>query len=46
VTIYTIGHSTRTIAEVAAILAAHGVVQLVDIRSTRRSRMLDASSVR
>ena len=38
VTIYTVGHSTRTIDELAALLRAHGVKLLVDIRSIRRSR--------
>lgn len=37
-TIYTVGHSTRTLAELVAILRAHGVTQLVDVRSIRRSR--------
>ena len=37
-TIFTIGHSTRSLDELAAILRAHGVRQLVDIRSIRRSR--------
>ncbi len=36
--IFTIGHSTRTVAELVAILRAHGVAELVDIRSIRRSR--------
>ena len=37
-TIFTVGHSTHTLDELAEILAAHGVRQLVDIRSIRRSR--------
>ena len=37
-TIYTIGHSTRSLDELAEILTAHGVRQLVDIRTIRRSR--------
>ena len=36
--IYTIGHSTRTVAEIAALLRAHGITTLVDIRTIRRSR--------
>jgi len=36
--IFTIGHSTRTTAELVAILRAHGVTQLVDVRSIRKSR--------
>jgi uncharacterized protein (DUF488 family) len=37
-TIYTIGHSTRPLDEFIALLTAHGVRQLVDIRSIPRSR--------
>jgi uncharacterized protein (DUF488 family) len=37
-TIYTIGHSTRPLDEFIALLAAHGIRQLVDIRSMPRSR--------
>jgi len=37
-TLYTIGHSTRTLAELVAALAASDVELLVDIRSIRRSR--------
>jgi len=37
-TIFTIGHSTRPIEEFASLLAAHGVEQLVDIRTVPRSR--------
>ena len=37
-TIFTVGHSTRSLAELAEILQAHDVRQLVDIRSIRRSR--------
>ena len=37
-TIYTVGHSTHSLADFAALLEAHGVRQLVDIRSIRRSR--------
>ena len=37
-TIFTIGHSTRRLAEFIALLEAHGVRQLADIRSIPRSR--------
>ena len=37
-TIHTIGHSTRTIADFIALLRAHGIRQLFDIRSIPRSR--------
>jgi uncharacterized protein (DUF488 family) len=37
-TILTIGHSTRPIEEFIALLAAHGVTQLVDVRTVPRSR--------
>ena len=36
--VYTIGHSTHTLAELLAMLRAHGVRTLVDVRSIRRSR--------
>jgi uncharacterized protein (DUF488 family) len=36
--IHTIGHSTRQLDEFIALLAAHGIRQLVDIRSMPRSR--------
>ncbi len=36
--IYTIGHSTRPLDELVAILRAHGVRCLVDVRSIRGSR--------
>ena len=36
--VLTIGHSTRTIEEFLAILAAHGVERLVDVRSIPKSR--------
>jgi len=39
-TIYTIGHSTRTLDELIAGLHAHGVVTLVDIRAFPMSRRL------
>ncbi|HYM82024.1 MAG TPA: DUF488 domain-containing protein [Candidatus Limnocylindria bacterium] len=37
-TILTVGHSTRTFAELLAILTAHGVERVVDVRSLPRSR--------
>jgi uncharacterized protein (DUF488 family) len=36
--VFTIGHSTRTIGEFIAILRAHGVRRVVDVRSIPRSR--------
>jgi uncharacterized protein (DUF488 family) len=36
--IYTIGHSTRTIEEFLALLVAHGVQCVVDVRTVPRSR--------
>jgi uncharacterized protein (DUF488 family) len=36
--IYTVGHSTRTLEELVAILRAYGVEQLVDVRTIPRSR--------
>lgn len=36
--VFTIGHSTRTTKEFVALLIAHGVKQLVDVRSIPRSR--------
>lgn len=36
--IFTIGHSTRTLKEFVALLSAHGVKQLVDVRTIPRSR--------
>jgi uncharacterized protein (DUF488 family) len=36
--VFTIGHSTRPIAEFLGLLQAHGVRRLVDIRTIRRSR--------
>src|SRR3954469_16320653 len=38
VQVYTVGHSTRSLAELRALLRAHGVRTLVDIRSIRRWR--------
>lgn len=37
-TLYTIGHSTRTVRELSALLRAHGVEQVVDVRTIPRSR--------
>ncbi len=37
-TVYTIGHSTRTIAEFGALLGAAGITMVVDVRSIPRSR--------
>jgi uncharacterized protein (DUF488 family) len=37
-TIYTIGHSTRTIEQFIALLRAHGIEELVDVRTIPRSR--------
>lgn len=39
-TIYTVGHSTRTLDEFIAILQAHGIKTLVDIRSYPASRRM------
>jgi uncharacterized protein (DUF488 family) len=36
--IYTIGHSTRPLDELLALLGAHGVKRLVDVRTIPRSR--------
>ena len=36
--VLTVGHSTRPIAEFVALLRAHGVTQLVDVRTVPRSR--------
>jgi len=40
VTLYTIGHSTRTLDELVEALRAHSIATLVDIRSFPRSRRL------
>ena len=40
ITVYTIGHSTRTLPELIAALQAHGIRTLVDIRSFPMSRRL------
>jgi uncharacterized protein (DUF488 family) len=37
-TIYTIGHSTRPIEQFIALLRAHGIEELVDVRTIPRSR--------
>ena len=37
-TIYTIGHSTRALEVLLALLHAHGIRQLVDVRTVPRSR--------
>jgi len=37
-TIYTIGHSTRTIEQFLALLRAHDIEELVDVRTIPRSR--------
>jgi uncharacterized protein (DUF488 family) len=39
-TLYSIGHSTRTLEELIAALEAHGIRTLVDIRAFPRSRRL------
>ena len=37
-TVFTVGHSTRSIEEFVEILRAAGVAQLIDVRSIPRSR--------
>jgi uncharacterized protein (DUF488 family) len=37
-TLYTIGHSTRPVRELIELLRAHGVEQVVDVRTVPRSR--------
>jgi len=37
-TIYTIGHSTHTIEQFIELLKAHGIEELVDVRTIPRSR--------
>ncbi len=39
-TLYTIGHSTRSLAELIEVLQAHGIKNLVDIRAFPMSRRL------
>lgn len=36
--LYTVGHSTRSLAEFAEVLRAHGVRRVVDVRTVPRSR--------
>lgn len=36
--VFTVGHSTRTLGEFVELLRAHGVTQLVDVRTVPRSR--------
>jgi uncharacterized protein (DUF488 family) len=36
--VFTVGHSTRTAADLLAVLRAHGVTQVADIRTVPRSR--------
>ena len=38
ITLYTIGHSTRTLDEFVALLRAHAVTKVVDVRTIPRSR--------
>jgi uncharacterized protein (DUF488 family) len=38
VTVFTIGHSTRPIAEFLALLKAHGVTRVIDVRTIPKSR--------
>jgi uncharacterized protein (DUF488 family) len=38
VTIYTIGHSTRTLDDFVGLLQQHGIVQLADVRTVPKSR--------
>ena len=35
---WTVGHSTRPLAELVALLDAHGIEQLADVRTVPRSR--------
>jgi len=35
---FTVGHSTRTLADLLALLRAHGVAQLADVRTVPKSR--------
>ncbi len=37
-TLYTIGHSTRTIEQFVALLQAHNIKKVVDVRTIPRSR--------
>lgn len=36
--VFTVGHSTRTLAEFIGLLAAHSVTRLIDVRTVPRSR--------
>jgi uncharacterized protein (DUF488 family) len=36
--VYTVGHSTRAISELVGLLQAHGIQQVVDVRTIPRSR--------
>ena len=36
--LYTVGHSNRSLAELIAILRAHCIEDLTDVRTIRRSR--------
>jgi len=38
VTIFTVGHSTRSVQELIKLLKSHGVTKLVDVRTVPRSR--------
>jgi uncharacterized protein (DUF488 family) len=38
VTIYTVGHSTRSLDAFIALLRSHGITRLADIRTVPRSR--------
>jgi uncharacterized protein (DUF488 family) len=38
ITVFTIGHSTRTLEALVALLGAHGITRLVDVRTVPRSR--------
>ena len=37
-TVYTVGHSTRTLDEFVALMRAHGITHVVDVRTIPRSR--------
>jgi uncharacterized protein (DUF488 family) len=37
-TVWTVGHSTRTLEELVAVLRAHGIAALADVRTVPRSR--------
>ena len=44
-TVWTIGHSTREPGEFLALLQAHGIQTLVDVRTVPRSRRVAWSSI-